>query len=175
MTMSVLKVAQLKCLEETDEVGSDDIYFVLGIGRRSTSTKKGEVKVIGPAPAWQDLSTGDLRDQDVTLDSAFNSQDFYAIAMVERDNGKDITGDEFSNVKDTFAALWQTWGVSVQGLTDSQIFDNMRHPMNLVIGGAGNDDLVGSTKLLPKPSTGNSKTLRFIGDGGDYKVWFKLV
>jgi hypothetical protein len=44
--MSTLQIGQLKCHEETDEAGSDDIYFVVGIGRRSTSPKKGEVKVI---------------------------------------------------------------------------------------------------------------------------------
>jgi hypothetical protein len=172
--MSVLKIAGLKCKEETDEIGSDDIYFVLGIGRRSTPTKKGDVKVIG-SQAWENLSTNSFRGQDVTLDSAFNPQDFYTITMVERDNGKDITGADLDNVRNTFATLWQTWGVNVQGLTDSQIFDHIRQPMNSVIGGAGNDDLVGSTKLLPKPSAGNSTKLEFIGDGGDYKVAFKLV
>jgi hypothetical protein len=174
-SMSALQVAKLQCIEETNEIGDDDIYFILGIGRRSTASKKGEIKVVGPGQAWEDLSTGDVRNQDVTIDSAFHAQDFYVITMVERDNGKDIVGSELDNVKNTFGSLWQTWGVSVQGLTDSQIFGKMQNQINLVIGGAGNDDLVGSTQLLQKPSKSSSTTMTFKGDGGKYKVWFKLV
>src|SRR5215204_4857766 len=103
--MSTLQIGQLKCNEETDEVGSDDIYFVVGIGRRSTSPKKGEIKVI-TSSNWLDLESGDrLRTRDVTIDSAFNSQDFYTITMVERDNGKDVAGSALKVAKDTFASL----------------------------------------------------------------------
>src|SRR5215204_5566586 len=112
--MSTLQIGQLKCNEETDEVGSDDIYFVVGIGRRS-SPKKGEIKVI-TSSSWLDLESGDpLKTRDVTIDPAFNSQDFYTITMVERDNGKDIAGSALKVAKDTFASLWQSWGVNVQG------------------------------------------------------------
>jgi hypothetical protein len=171
--MSTLQIGQLKCLEETNENGSDDIYFVVGIGRRSTP-KVGKIKVFA-SPDWSNMSTGDMRYRDVTLDSAFSSQDFYTITMVERDNGLDITGSELNDVKVKFASLWQDWGVNVQGLTDSQIFDKIRYEMNLVIGGAGNDDMVGSTRLLKKPSLGNNTDMIFQGDGGKYKVWFKVV
>jgi hypothetical protein len=173
--MSTLQIGQLKCHEETDEVGSDDIYFVVGIGRRSASSKKGEIKVI-TSSNWRDLESGDpLRTQDVTIDPAFNSQDFYTITMVERDNGRDIAGGHLKVVTDKFASLWQSWGVNVQGLNDNQIFDHMRHGLNQVIGGAGNDELVGSTQLLHKPSPGKNTDMVFKGDGGKYQVWFKVV
>ena len=67
--MSTLQIGQLKCHEETDEVGSDDIYFVVGIGRRS-SPKKGEIKVI-TSSNWLDLRP---RESSEPLKASFELQ-----------------------------------------------------------------------------------------------------
>jgi hypothetical protein len=47
--------------------------------------------------------------------------------------------------------------------------------MNSLVGGAGDDDLVGSAKLLPKPKAGQNLPKTFAGDGGVYEASFKVV
>jgi hypothetical protein len=165
-------VAKLKCIEETDEIGRDDIYLVLLIGRRSSPKKEAEVRVVGPGGVWSNLETGDPpRNTDVPLDSNYQPNDFYMVAMVEQDAGSDVSA---SKLDMQFEPLWKAFGVNVTNATDETIATNLTHFLNHFIGGAGDDELVGSVRLLKKPKPGKPSSMRFQGDGGDYKVWFKL-
>jgi hypothetical protein len=181
--MSTLKIGTLKCIQTTSGSGSDQIYMVVVIGRRSGS-KKAELKIVHHSQ-WDSLSSGEMRNEDAVVDSAYNPSDFYLGAMVERDSGQDVQQLNFNELPGLWQLYepvefkmnegWQTWGVSVQGLTDDQIAAKLVHTMNSLVGGAGDDDLVGSAKLLPKPKAGQTDTKTFAGDGGKYEASFKVV
>src|SRR4051794_13018912 len=59
--MTNLVVDAIRCVEETDEVGSDDVYIVIfrGDPKPPFSSNLG---VHGPGSFWRDLDSGDLRD-----------------------------------------------------------------------------------------------------------------
>ena len=181
--MSTLKIDKLTCIQTTSGSGSDRIYMVVVIGRRSGS-KKAELEsstiVSGTAclPAKRETKTpSSIRRT--------TRSDFYLGAMVERDSGQDVQQLDFNELPGLWQWFepvefkmnegWQTWGVSVQGLTDDQIAAKLVHTMNSLVGGAGDDDLVGSAKLLPKPKAGQTETKTFAGDGGKYEASFNVV
>jgi hypothetical protein len=171
--MFTLKVDKLKCVQTTSGGGADRIYMVVVIGRRSGS-KKAELKIVHHSE-WDSMTSGETRSEDATVDSAYSPNDFYLGALVERDDGQDVLQWPLDPVGFHMNEAWQTWGVNVQGLTDDEIAAKLVHTMNSLVGGAGDDDLVGSAKLLPKPKAGQTVTRTFAGDGGKYEASFKLV
>jgi len=178
--MATLKVDKLKCIEATSGPGPDRIYMVVVIGRRSGS-KKAELKIVHHSE-WDSMSTGETRNEDATVDAAYSPNDFYLGALVERDGGQDVLQLDVPGplkqwlepVAFHMNEVWQTWGVNVQGLTDDQIAAKLVHTMNSLVGGAGDDDLVGSARLLPKPKAGQTSTTTFSGDGGKYEASFRV-
>ena len=65
--MSTLKIDKLKCIQTTSGSGSDQIYMVVVIGRRSGS-KKAELKIVHHSQ-WDSLSSGETRNEDAVVDS----------------------------------------------------------------------------------------------------------
>jgi hypothetical protein len=180
-SMSTLKVDKLKCVQTTSGLGSDQIYMVVVIGRRS-GAKNADLKIVHHSQ-WDSLSPGETRNEDATVDAAYQPNDFYLGALVERDGDQDVLQVDFPGptipwlepVEFHMNEVWQAWGVNVQGLTDDQIAAKLIHTMNSLVGGAGDDDLVGSARLLPKPKAGQSVMTTFAGDGGKYQATFKVV
>src|SRR5262245_14228241 len=91
-----LVVDKIKCVEESDEVGADDIYLVVFRAFASAPYDSNLVSV-GPGAAWSDFDTGETHDTDVTI-AQTRSDAVYAIMMVEKDHGKDISGSEVLGV-----------------------------------------------------------------------------
>ena len=86
-----LFVDSIKVVEESDEVGDDDVYIIIFRGE-CVPPFASNVGVIGPGPHWTDTSTGDFRGADVGL-AAATPNSVYAVMLVEKDNGRDISGD----------------------------------------------------------------------------------
>ena len=51
-----LVVDKINCVEESDEIGADDIYLVVFQGRSVAPFASG-LKSIGPGSAWQDFAS----------------------------------------------------------------------------------------------------------------------
>src|SRR5688572_20129238 len=93
-TMSKVVVDWLFCIEETDELGDDDVYLMLFRGQIPASggiESSTEFTVTGPSTFWDDMSTFDLRKKDVEV-AAFDSQSVYVAQLIERDNSRDVKG-----------------------------------------------------------------------------------
>jgi hypothetical protein len=86
-----LIVDKIKCVEESDESGADDIYLITFRGRTVPPFDSG-LGPIGPGAAWADFDTGETHGTDVGVAKTF-SDAVYAVMMVEKDSGKDISGD----------------------------------------------------------------------------------
>src|ERR1044072_2521476 len=61
-----LVVDRIKCVEETDGLGSDEIYMVVFRGRTSAPFSTGLASV-GPGSAWDDFDSGERSKTDVTV------------------------------------------------------------------------------------------------------------
>ena len=86
-----LVVDKIKAVEESDEAGADDIYLIVFQGRTIAPFASG-LNSVGPGAAWSDFDTGDEDGTDVRVAST-NADGVYAAMMVEKDSGKDISGD----------------------------------------------------------------------------------
>src|SRR5262245_55938891 len=87
-----LVVDKIKCVEESDEIGADDIYLVVFRGR-TLAPFNSNLASVGPGSAWSDFDTGETHGSDVTI-AQTQADAVYAVMMVEKDKGKDVTGDE---------------------------------------------------------------------------------
>jgi len=85
-----LVVDKIKSVEESDEVGADDIYLIVFEGR-TVPPFDAVLNSVGPGTAWSDFDTGETHNADVRIGST-NGDSLYAVMMVEKDRGKDVTG-----------------------------------------------------------------------------------
>jgi hypothetical protein len=86
-----LIVDKIKCVEESDETGTDDIYLIVFQGRTIAPYVSG-LNSVGPGSAWKDFETGKTRHADLRV-APTNSDSVYAVMMVEQDSSKDIAGE----------------------------------------------------------------------------------
>lgn len=86
-----LVVDKIKCVEESDEIGADDLYLIVFQGRTVAPFASG-LNSIGPGSAWSDFDTGETHHTDVRVAST-NPDGVYAVMMVEKDSSKDIQGN----------------------------------------------------------------------------------
>jgi hypothetical protein len=87
-----LVVDKIKAVEESDEVGADDIYLIAFIGR-TVPPFRSALGSIGPGAAWSDFDTGETHHTDVSTGLFSASDAVYVVMMVEKDKAKDISGD----------------------------------------------------------------------------------
>jgi hypothetical protein len=183
--MSLL-VDKIKCVEESDEVGADDIYLVVFRGNTSAPFNS-NVASIGPGSAWDDFDTGETHHADVTIAKTFPDA-VYAVMMVEKDNGKDISGDEVLSVwKAQTDLTWKSTMLSFVNAGQSTSSANAKAAgfnavKNTMMGLAsiymefpkGNDDVI-RVKRVTIVTPGQSQLIRFRSDAEDatYDVTFK--
>ena len=90
--MASLVVDAIRCVTETDEHGSDDVYIIT-FRRNTTAPFNSNVGVHGPGTLWTDFDSGNVELTDVTI-ATFRPDAVYVVMLVERDNDRDISGDE---------------------------------------------------------------------------------
>jgi hypothetical protein len=181
-----LVVDKIKCVEESDEIGSDDIYLVVFQGRTSAPFSTG-LSSIGPGTPWEDFDTGETHNTDVRIAST-NADAVYAVMMVEQDNGKDVTGtDTIGAWKAQTDLVWKSimLGFVAGGLpTNSEnaktsAFTGISNALNGLASlylnfPKGNDDVL-AVKRVTIVDAGRSETIRFRSNAEDatYDVTFK--
>lgn len=172
--MSKLVVRALRCIEETDEVGNDDVYMVIF---RGSFNLPPDVKVVGGKDTvWGDMHTGKLVVKDVVLDEPYHVENIYVAVLFEQDSGKDILkGNAWSKVVQFWAENWSKFP-GVKGSEQVAIG-------SLIVGGiiGGNvgeaihidDEFLGARRIPPIfMNDGLGTPLLFEGDGGRYRARF---
>lgn len=169
-----LIVDHMWCREETDEVGSDDVYMVVFHGR-NTAPFNTRVDSVGPGNFWDDFDSGDDWSQDIVV-STHHPDSTYVIALVEKDDGKDITGGILHALKTTLNVVWKVAAASnpskearanaVVSAIQGFLAQYTEFPY-------GNDDLINVVKVL-QIAPGALPILEFKGDGGRYRARFKV-
>lgn len=171
--MSTLKVGNLRCIEETDEQGADDIYLLVFIGRNTGSGSGiSEVKRIGPGVHWRNLSSGSERPHDVTIDSGYDRAHLYLVAMLDEDDSCDFDEEQRRKLQNWMATVWQTFdvfGSSTKLVAPSMLFEFALAIPKLWT----NDDFCGVQWLEPIRK-GTGRSVRFDRDGGHYELFLKV-
>src|SRR5262249_33847195 len=100
-----LVVDKIACIEESDELGSDDIYLVVFRGFAKAPFDSNLVS-IGPGSVWSDFDTGEVHGTDVGI-AKTRPDAVYGVMMIEEDNGKDISGDLVNFWKSQTDLAWK--------------------------------------------------------------------
>jgi len=184
--MASLVVDAIRCITETDEIGSDDVYLVTFRGN-TTAPFNSNVGVRGPGSLWTDFDSGDLEPADVTI-AMFRSDAVYVVMLVEQDNGTDISGaDVVGAFKSQCDLTWKAQMLSLLGggpgpATEPQRAAAAQSIANTMLGLTsiytnfpfGNDDVIDVPKRVAI-SPGKLVKQEFYGDGGHYRIAFKVA
>jgi len=184
--MASLKVDALRCITETDEVGSDDVYVITFRGN-TTAPFASNVGVRGPGTLWTDFDSGNLESTDVTI-ATFRADAVYVVMLVERDNDRDISGDEVIGAwRSQLDAAWKLTMFSLLGANPAPASESQRAVaaqtiVNAMLGLAsiymefpkGNDDVIDVPKRV-RIAPGQLVKHEFYGDGGHYRIAFKVA
>lgn len=181
-----LVVDKIKCVEESDEIGSDSCYIVVFRGNTNSPFNTG-VASVGPGSAWDDFDTGETAHKDVSI-AQTNANAVYAVMLVEKDHGKDILGDEVLGAwRAQLDLVWKSvmLGFAAGGLPTNSAnaqnagFTAIRNAMNGLASiymdiPFGNDDVI-AVRRVTIVNPGSSQGIRFRSDAEDatYDITFK--
>lgn len=170
---SLLYLKEFRCVEETDELGNDSPYFVVFVGNNSGQPSSDVVRVRDPA--WDGAAkSGKLFQPNMWVHNQVDTNSIVVVALVEEDYDPDITDGKIAVLKllmQTRFNLYAGWG-----LTKQQLAYQMRHEFadylpDLLV----NDEYTQSKSLNVNTGVGDLPLLTFSGDGGFYRVRFKMV
>jgi hypothetical protein len=183
-----LFVDSIKVVEESDELGDDDVYIVIFRGE-CVPPFSSNVGVIGPSPHWTNMSTDDVRNADVGL-AAATPNSVYAVMLVDEDSSRDISGDAVIGAwRAQTALVWKSVMLArvAGGLPTSteagraagfaEIRSAMQGLASLYMEFPKGDDDVLGVKRVTITAAGSTQMIRFRSNAEDatYDVTFKQV
>ena len=182
--MPKLMLEKFQCVEETDEVGSDNPYFFTFVGQRSSLTT---TVVSTQLSFWKnEVDSGDMIPVHVEITSAFNlnpADTLLICGMVEQDDGRDVSGSKVTTIRTAMDNLFSTWttGTAVP-FSDMhfrrQMRDNLKHliqkEINKISKG-GEDDVMQAALVTLDSSAGLFEPVTLRGHDGEYQVWYRRV
>lgn len=179
-------VDEMRCLVETDEVGSDDVYLMTFRGRiplRGSIATDTEFTVHGGIDYWVDFDSGEKGRRGVVL-AAYDPASLYIVQLVEKDDGRDVAG----NVRELYkATLELAWTAALARTTGHSASDRVAVLVSSITSAVrglnsihmelpkGNDDEIGGPRRLILPAANPSAVMHFAGDGGLYRTAFKVA
>ena len=182
--MPKLILEKFQCVEETDEVGSDNPYFFTFVGQRSSVT----TTVVSTQLAfWRnEVDTGDVIPVNVEITSAFSlspADTLLICGMVEQDDGRDVSGAKVTAIRTAMNSLFSTWTTgSLAPFTDMhfrrQIRDNLESLIQKEINKfskGGEDDVMQAALVTVGNAAGLFEPATLRGHDGEYRVWYRRV
>lgn len=192
--MAMLMIDRVRCKEESDEAGADDVYVVVFRGNTAAPFNS-NVAVHGPGEFWDDFDTDDARNIDVPI-AKWRTDAVYVVMLVEEDNSRDISGNEVIGAWKAQAALaWQAAMISLHAsagvpltspLPEAQrqaaaagIVDVMEGLASIYMSfPKGNDDILGRPQRIPIKA-GQPVTIDYVSppakEDARYRITFKVA
>ncbi len=176
-------VDQTTCKASSDS--SDDIYLLVFRGSIKAPFNN-SMSVIHP-PSFADFDDGESRGNDIQIARFFNNSE-YIVALMERDADNDFLdngGKSLDLIRAQSNLAWVTRmgavtlaGGSVSENDRKSATDIVITAIHATIGLAttwpiGDDDKIGAAKRL-KIAPGQEPVLPFNGNGGNYRIRFKI-
>ena len=179
-------VDQVKCKEESDEIGADDVYLITFRGRTTApfSSNVG-VKLLGS------YTTGSTSTTD-HVNAMFQSDAVYVVMLVEKDHDRDIAGDEVLGFwRSQTDLVWKATMLAQMGsgqwppnevqkdAAAKAIANTMNGLASIYMSfPKGDDDVIDSPKRL-KISPGQTPVLHFVSppskEDAHYDITFKVA
>jgi len=170
--MATLVLSEFRCVIETDEIGDDSPYFVIFVGNADTSFS--DVKRIRE-PQWDnDISSGKLVQVNSTVSGGIGVNSLVLVALLEEDNNPDISGQILTNIKQTMSGWYNTFFPPAGGVNQLET-KLMPIFQQIIEANLSNDDVVAFARLKITTLSGNLNLLHMWGDGGYYRVRFKMT
>lgn len=166
--MSTLYATKLWCSEETDEVGFDDIYLVVFVGRPSAPSF---VVCPGPGDYWDSMETGDKRNWWIKIYENYNPENLHLVALMEKDSGKDIAGLNAKLVEARMVKLYKDFTQAIPSASNDDLAQLLIPELKDAINDYRTNDERLTTRHVLLGSSG-SVWGKFTGDGGKYWVQF---
>ena len=170
---SLLYLKEFRCVEETDEVGNDSPYFVVFVGNKSGQPFSDVVRVRDPD--WDGAaSTGKLFQPNLWVHNQVDTNSIVLVALIEEDYDADINASKIATLKllmQTRFNVYASWNLSNDQLAYLARSDFAGYLQDLLV----NDEYIQTKRLSISANVGDLPLLNFAGDGGAYRVRFKMV
>ncbi len=177
--MSKLILKEFRCVEDTDESGSESPYFLVFIG--DLETGKTDVKRIKQGNWDDEVDKGELWVINAPVPFAHNfsfktNPTLILVALIEEDVDVDISETEVNNFfKPLLDNSFQSFKKSGSSIVTNGISSSVAGDFNLLLGlKLGNDDNMGVKRLKPTGQAGNQPLLNYFADTGHYRVRFVI-
>jgi hypothetical protein len=177
--MAKLILKEFRCVEDTDESGSESPYFLVFIG--DLVTGKTDVKRIKQGNWDDEVDKGELWvvNAPVPFDHPFSfktDSTLIFVALLEEDIDVDISEAEVKTFfKPVLDASFQELKRSGATKITNGISLGVKKSFNLLLGlKLGNDENMGIIRLKPTGQPGNQPLLNYFADTGHYRVRFVI-
>lgn len=170
---SLLYLKEFRCVEETDEVGNDSPYFVVFIGNKGGAPSSDVVRLRDPD--WDGAAhSGKLFQPNLWVHNQVDTNSIVLVALIEEDYAADINASRIAVLKVLMQSKWSiygSWNLSNAQLAYLARNDFASYLQDLLV----NDEYIQTKSLSISTNVGDLPLLTFAGDGGFYRVRFKMV
>jgi hypothetical protein len=167
--MSKLVLEKFKCLEESDEVGSDSPYFMVYVAQARSGSAKSDVKFVRKEAWDNEVDTGDTFIANKTVSEGMH-HDLVIVGMIEEDWDPDLASPVSLLLAQNMKSLDSLLAAVTTGVNDTVAeivrSEFARQLKNFCV----NDEILGVKRLK---NTANP--LVFTGDDSNYQVKFKFA
>ncbi|WP_144120790.1 hypothetical protein [Catellatospora sichuanensis] len=162
---TTLKVANVICHEETDEVGDDSPYFLV-FAASTTNPSATAFGKWGPGGWDAEIATGDSYSPNASIVSGVGSSSWRLISlMVEEDYDNDLTAGEIAWIGNNMFNQYQISFWQPASTMISELRATLRNTTAMYL---SNDDMVATASSTIGSYAG------YVGDGGYYQVRYTL-
>lgn len=167
--MSKLILERFKCVEESDEVGSDSPYFMIYVAEARNGKAKSDVKFVRKSAWDNETDSGDTFVPNITVSNNMN-HDLVIVGMIEEDNDPDFGSPIHQLIAQQMKSLDSLLASVTTGVNDT-IANIVRDEFSRKLRAfCSNDEILGIKRLKD-----TSVPLKFTGDNSDYRVKFKFA
>lgn len=174
--MGKLYLKEFRCVETTSGPGDDSPYFLIFIGNSGTPRYTRVVKI--RKEAWDNtIESGELKQPDELVNDHVSpgGSSIVVVALMEEDDNADFSGSTLTQLRNRMKNFYDDiWENSISGQIQSSgplFTSEFRIALEDF---KGNDDILGVKLLNVNTGSGGLPLLNFTGDGGRYRVRFRM-
>lgn len=170
--MANLILKSFKCVEETDEIGSDSPYFVIFHGNPTNPTAA-KVRRIRKQ-AWDTtVDSGETVQANSLAADGVSTSSIVLVAFMEEDNDPDFSSGDLTSIENNMRTFFTAFSASGTTPPNKLTAQMTLEFIKALIPRIENDDLCGIAPLKITTTSGLLPLLQFTGDGGMYRVQFR--
>ncbi len=170
---SLLYLKEFRCVVETDEGGNDSPYFLVFVGNRSQENHTDVVRL--RMPAWDgEAYSGKLFSPNLWAHNHVDGNTAVVVALLEEDWDPDIGDVGLTVLRTLMKAKWNAykdWNLTTAQRATLMAGHLAAYTKDLL----SNDEFIQAKTLAITTGSGDLPLLDFYGDGGHYRVRFKMV